>query len=206
MEYARSLRDQAKILLEQENELVSRKAKRSSDRGLLEEIMRSGTLNDKISALTLKVRGAPLHHMTELGKLLSMMARNNRRESLPCLNSFKDLCVGNLLPSDRKLKFFEDQPLSGANVTQRHIVLWYFEDYLKKAFYNFLLLSEVPYTTTPHLTNVGEKPRPRRACQAQHARPLLRHPVRQARAGGQSADPRCQQAGMQPSPSPTDQD
>ncbi|KAJ9088322.1 RNA-binding ribosome biosynthesis protein mak21 [Entomophthora muscae] len=142
VDYAQSLRDQAKVLLDQENELVSKKAKRSSDRGLLEEIMRSGTLNDKISALTLKVRGAPLHHMTELGKLLTMMARNNRRESLPCLNSFKDLCSGNLLPSDRKLKFFEDQPLSGANVTQKHLVLWYFEDYLKKAFYNFLLLAE----------------------------------------------------------------
>ncbi|KAI0228980.1 RNA-binding ribosome biosynthesis protein mak21 [Massospora cicadina] len=142
MEYARLLYEQAKLLLDQENELVAKRAKRSSDKGLLEEILRSGTLNDKISALTLKVRGAPIHNMAEFRKLLSMMARNNRRESLPCLNSFKDLCVGNLLPSDRKLKFFEDQPLSSPNVRQSHLVLWYFEDYLKKAFYNFLLLSE----------------------------------------------------------------
>ncbi|KAI9292343.1 CBF-domain-containing protein [Neoconidiobolus thromboides FSU 785] len=141
-DFANELLETAKDLIQQENELSENGNKSQSDQQFMADIMQSGTLSDKISALTLQIQESPLHHLKEFSKLLMMMRRNNRRESMLCLNSLKDLCLSCLLPSDRKLKYFFDQPLSSPNVTQKHLIIWYFEDYLKKAYFDFLLISE----------------------------------------------------------------
>jgi hypothetical protein len=46
----------------------------------------------------------------------------------------------NSLPSSR---YFRDQPLLHPDVTDRHLVVWYFEDWLKKYFFSLLQILEV---------------------------------------------------------------
>jgi ribosome biogenesis protein MAK21 len=38
-----------------------------------------------------------------------------------------------------------DQPLSHPSVTDQHLLLWYFEDWLKKYFFSILQILEVRY-------------------------------------------------------------
>jgi len=40
-------------------------------------------------------------------------------------------------------RYFRDQPLTHPDVTEQHLVLWYFEDWLKKYFFAILQLLEV---------------------------------------------------------------
>jgi ribosome biogenesis protein MAK21 len=75
-----------------------------------------------------------------------MALKKSRREALMAVDSIKDLLLGSLLP-DRKLKYFSDQPFSATKCTSMHLVLWYFEDLLKKFYYRFIQLLEVRFST-----------------------------------------------------------
>lgn len=41
------------------------------------------------------------------------------------------------------VRYFVDQPIAHPGVTDKHILLWYFEDWLKKYFYSVLQILEV---------------------------------------------------------------
>lgn len=77
--------------------------KPSSDAAFMQTVLKSGTLNDRISALTLKIQEDQLYSLAEFTTLLKMAQKNNRREALLALNSLKDLFCNGFLP-DRKLK------------------------------------------------------------------------------------------------------
>jgi hypothetical protein len=47
-----------------------------------------------------------------------------------------------LIPVSR---YMRDQPLSHPSVTDQHLLLWYFEDWLKKYFFSILQILEVRY-------------------------------------------------------------
>ncbi|PFH49158.1 hypothetical protein AMATHDRAFT_5130 [Amanita thiersii Skay4041] len=120
-------------------------------------IIQSGTLSDRLSALTLLVQSSPLHNIQSLEKLRTMAERGKgkggREECLKALRCIVDWWVGGGAP-DRKLKYFRDQPLSHPSVTDKHLLAWYFEDWLKKFFFSILQILEIlsldslPYVRT----------------------------------------------------------
>ena len=139
------LQSRAKALFEKEIELFKNASKMSaSDSSFVSTILSSGTLTDKVSAITLLIQESPLHRYPLLEKQLlhGMAQKKARRQSILALDSIKDLILNSLLP-DRKLKYFCDQPILSKNVQQKEWILWYFEDVIKKMYFEFIRLLEV---------------------------------------------------------------
>ncbi|KAJ1918595.1 RNA-binding ribosome biosynthesis protein mak21 [Mycoemilia scoparia] len=123
----------------------------SSDQAFISNIINSGTLSDKVSGLTLLVQESPLHAFKHFELLMNMARKNSRREALLAISSIKDLMVSSLLP-DRKLRFFADQPIMHPQVTQKHLVYWYFENQLKKNYFELIQLIEaLAYDSVIHV-------------------------------------------------------
>ncbi|KAF5378151.1 hypothetical protein D9615_007633 [Tricholomella constricta] len=133
----------------------------SSEANFLSKIISSGTLSDRLSALTLLVQSSPIHNTKALETLKGMAERGKgkggREESLKALRCIVDWWVGGGAP-DRKLKYFRDQPLNHPAVTDEHLLMWYFEDWLKKYFFSILQILEtlsldpLQYVRTQSLT------------------------------------------------------
>ena len=79
----------------------------ASDSQFLQKVLQSGTLSDRLSAMTLLVQGSPVHNIKSLESLKSMAERGKgkggREESLKALRCIIDWWVGGGVP-DRKLK------------------------------------------------------------------------------------------------------
>lgn len=58
-------------------------------------------------------------------------------------------------------RYFVDQPLTQAGATDKHLVVWYFEDWLKKYFYSVLQILEalsldpLPYVRTQAMSLIS---------------------------------------------------
>lgn len=80
----------------------------NADYNFLQNILQTGTLSDRLSALTLLVQSSPLHNTKALGALKSMAERGKgkggREESLKALRCVVDWWVGGGAPN-RKLKY-----------------------------------------------------------------------------------------------------
>lgn len=126
----------AQRLLEEEVQRFETKkgGKMSSDDKYLATMMKSGTLADRVAALTLTIQSSPFHSLSRLGQLITMASKKARRESMMAVDSLKDLFINNLLPDDRRLNFFHQNPLHHPSVTDEHLVLWFYEHCLKTAF------------------------------------------------------------------------
>ncbi|KAJ3277425.1 hypothetical protein HDU76_010370, partial [Blyttiomyces sp. JEL0837] len=136
--------EKAKTLYEEEVAKYDKiKFQSESDRNFMSTVLKSGTTTDKVSAVTLLIQESPVHTLALLrDQMINGMARKkSRREAILAIDAIKDLATGSLLP-DRHLKYFRDQPLFSPKVTPRHLILWYFEDSLKKVYFEFLKLLE----------------------------------------------------------------
>ncbi|KAG8743453.1 hypothetical protein FRC10_012033 [Ceratobasidium sp. 414] len=140
----------------------------SADAHFLESVLQGGTRSDRLSALTLVVQGAPVHSTRSLDGLRAMASKKGGRgESLKALRAIVDWWVGGGCP-DRKLRYFRDQPVSSGEITDAHLIVWHFEDWLKKYFFSILQLLEtlsldpLPYIRTQTMalifTLLKEKP------------------------------------------------
>ncbi|KAF9973347.1 hypothetical protein BGZ73_003424 [Actinomortierella ambigua] len=134
--YAQRLLDEEAAKYE-ENPVFS-----ASDKHFVSTIMASGTLNDRVSALTLLVQESPLHNTKSLDKLMGMAEKKGRTEALKSMESLKDMFINGLLP-DRKLKYFQDRTLTHPKATNEHLMMWLFEDYIKKTFWKFVQLLKI---------------------------------------------------------------
>lgn len=133
------LMEKAYSALQTENEVYSSSVlPKSRDRHFLTQIISSGTLNDKIGALTLMIQESPLHTMRSLEVLVSMAKKKNRNQSIQSIAALKDLFVSTVLP-DRKLRRFED---SCSSIDPKSLLVWAFEDWLRKQYLNFLKMVE----------------------------------------------------------------
>ncbi|KAJ2413542.1 RNA-binding ribosome biosynthesis protein mak21 [Coemansia sp. RSA 2530] len=121
---------------------ASKKSLSTSDRSFVSNILSSGTLSDRVSALTLIVQESPVHNIKSLGQLMAMVQKKNRREALMAVGSVKDLMSLNLLPPNRKLKYFADQPINARGVTNAHWIMWAFEDKLKRHYFDLIQVME----------------------------------------------------------------
>ncbi|EFE39740.1 hypothetical protein TRV_05551 [Trichophyton verrucosum HKI 0517] len=156
------MREYAMTLLEAENKAyTSNRDSKSSSYKFYSTIVSSGTLSDKISALTLSVQESPLHNTQALENLVGLAKKRSRAQAVEVLRSLKDLFAqGTLLPSDRRLKHFVNQPaltaaLSEAGghwdigdklpnqIEKSHLIMWAFEDFLKDQYFEVLKVLEV---------------------------------------------------------------
>ena len=161
LELAERVRTHAQALLEAENkEYGLHERFNNSAHQFYSTIMSSGTLSDKISALTLSVQESPLHNMKALETLLSLASKRSRSQAVEVLGALKDLFgSGALLPSDRKLRHFANQPgLSTAfarteldwkptdplpkSLKKVHLISWAYEDWLKSTYFEVIKIIE----------------------------------------------------------------
>lgn len=155
------VQEHAKSLLEKENkEYAAHDKNASSAHQFYSTIMSTGTLSDKISALTLSVQESPVHNVKALETLVGLARKRSRGQAVEVLGALKDLFgPGNLLPSDRKLRPFAAQPALCAAFEQMdfqwtpnkplpeplkssHLISWAYEDWLKSTFFEVLKIME----------------------------------------------------------------
>ncbi|KAI0631606.1 CBF/Mak21 family-domain-containing protein [Trametes polyzona] len=124
---------------------ASSAAASASDAHFLKTVLATGTLSDRLSALTLLVQASPVHNAVALESLRAMAqrgrAKGGRDEGLKAVRCVVDWWVGGGGPG-RKLKYFRDQPLLHPDVDDAHLLIWYFEDWLKKYFFSILQILE----------------------------------------------------------------
>jgi ribosome biogenesis protein MAK21 len=154
------LRDYAQDLLETENQEFMKAQQHSSSQGFYNTVIASGTLSDKISALTLAVQESPIHNVKALETLIGLAKKRSRAQAVDVLRALKDLFAqGSLLPSDRRLYTFAAQPglMTGFSklktwnlgdplprgVGHNQLMVWYFEDRLKEQYFEILKTLEV---------------------------------------------------------------
>ncbi|SOV09034.1 related to MAK21 - protein required for 60S ribosomal subunit biogenesis [Ustilago sp. UG-2017a] len=115
-----------------------------------------GTLSDRISALTLLVQSSPLHNVKHMDNLLNMARKKSRQEASCATRALSDWLASQGGLGSRKLRYFRDQPqlaaasaalssgdLVAAEAAKSHILLWAFEDYLKKFYFQLLQILQV---------------------------------------------------------------
>ncbi|AOA64351.1 66S pre-ribosomal particles component [Komagataella phaffii CBS 7435] len=123
--------------LDRENEIYMREfSKASSQKKFLNDILTSGTLSDKISALTLLIQEAPLHNVKSVDALLLMCEKKSRTAALQSIEAVTDMLVNGILP-DRKLHYFHRQPLN-MQLSDEQLAIYVFEDHLKKQYFQFI--------------------------------------------------------------------
>ncbi|CAI4037945.1 hypothetical protein SMKI_04G2820 [Saccharomyces mikatae IFO 1815] len=142
-EQVEKLFERGKQTLEVDNQTYYEEfTKDSSQAKFMSQILSDGTLNDKISAVTLLIQDSPLHNTKSLETLVSYCGKKSRNSALQSLNALKDLFLNGLLPN-RKLRYFKNQPGLSMLLNKRTLALFYFEDYLKKLFFRVLEVLEV---------------------------------------------------------------
>ncbi|GFF44130.1 uncharacterized protein C4F10.09c [Aspergillus lentulus] len=150
-------------LLEKETKMYTeaQQASASSSHKFYTTIMSTGTLSDKISALTLAVQESPVHNTKQLENLIGLGKKRSRAQAVEVLRSLKDMFAqGTLLPNDRRLKTFGNQPalmaaFQGAGskwsegdplpggLQNSHLIMWAYEDFLKDQYFEVLKILEV---------------------------------------------------------------
>ncbi|KAI1744053.1 CBF-domain-containing protein [Xylaria scruposa] len=157
-----ALKNYAKTLLDEDTAAYSTSFAASSSRKFMSTIMSSGTMSDKVSALTLAIQESPMHNIKAFENLMGLGAKRSRGPALAALAALVDLLgPGMILPSDRRLRTFASQlgligtlqkhdikswsagqALPG-KITKAHLLSWYFEDWLKDAYFKMIQNLEV---------------------------------------------------------------
>ncbi|KAL6303673.1 CBF/Mak21 family-domain-containing protein, partial [Sparassis latifolia] len=141
----------ASDLLAQDAAVYQASTTSTGDAHFMQNILARGTLSDRLSALTLLVQASPVHNAKALETLRGLAERGRgkggREEGLKAVRCVVDWWVGGGAPG-RKLRYFRDQPLLHPSVTDSYLVMWYFEDWLKKYFFSILQILET-YSLDP---------------------------------------------------------
>ncbi|CAN0202228.1 unnamed protein product, partial [Phaeothamnion confervicola] len=118
---------------------LRRARKQTGDDKWLAQVLRAGTLSDRVAALTLQVQESPPHRLAALDKLVDMAAQKDRRAAQLSLEALQDLFCSVLLPDGRRLARFEARGPRQLGEALRWaerdptgvgkaLVLWHFED------------------------------------------------------------------------------
>ncbi|PGH00151.1 ribosome biogenesis protein MAK21 [Blastomyces parvus] len=155
------VQEYATSLLDLENQAFATSQQSSSSHKFYSTIVSSGTLSDKISALTLAVQESPLHNVKALENLIGLAKKRSRAQAVEVLRSLKDMFAqGTLLPSNRRLKSLANQsallaafenvpgnwtpssPLPNG-LERSHLIVWAFEAFLKEQYFEVLKILEI---------------------------------------------------------------
>jgi len=109
----------------------------SGDDRYMKQVLKSGTLADKVAAMTLLVGESPVHRLSTLDGLLAM-AKSGRHTSKMAIESLKDFFAGEGLPDGRRLLRLEDRGAAAASASPAALVCFVFEERLADRFGEFL--------------------------------------------------------------------
>ncbi|KAK4197727.1 putative ribosome biogenesis protein [Triangularia verruculosa] len=156
-----NLKAYSQSLLDDDSAAFSKKQSSSSTQRFMSTIMSSGTLSDKVSALTLSIQESPLHTRKAFENLIALAGKKSRGQAIAALGALVDLLGnGSVLPNDRRLRVFSAQPAllcalqkqgsspwTGSSklpgkLTQAHLMMWAYEDWLKDAYFRIIQLLE----------------------------------------------------------------
>lgn len=96
-------------------------------------MLNSGTLTDKIAAMTSLVQTDAVHNIDMVEELLSMANKKGKREAQLAIHSLRELFIEWILP-DRPLRYFSQQPLENEEVNDSMLVLFYYEHLIKQKY------------------------------------------------------------------------
>ncbi|KAL4421400.1 hypothetical protein ABPG75_010691 [Micractinium tetrahymenae] len=132
-----------RLLLVEEQAFEQNMGRRSSaDVKWLQQVRRSGTTADKVAAMSVLVQDAAVANLHSLDGLLAMCSKRGGARAVvgSAMDALKELFISVLLP-DRKLRFFEQQPLDKLEAGrdgERRLLYWLLEDGLKKRYASFI--------------------------------------------------------------------
>ncbi|XP_013388500.1 CCAAT/enhancer-binding protein zeta-like [Lingula anatina] len=131
--------------------------RKGSDAKWMKTVVSSGTLADKMAALTIQIQDSPVHTLQSLDLLINMAKKKGKRECMLAVDTLRELFISDLLP-DRKLKPFEQHPLSqlasltsgNKDARDKRLVMWYFEAQLKSRYETVVkALEHIGHDTIP---------------------------------------------------------
>ncbi|KYO23872.1 CCAAT/enhancer-binding protein zeta isoform X2 [Alligator mississippiensis] len=139
----------AQKLYQHEAEMYKNKTnlQKGSSSAWMKTVVSSGTLGDRMAAMTLLIQDSAVHSFQFVETLVNLIKKKgSRRQSLMALDTCKELLVSDLLPDNRKLYTFSQHPfhklekLSSGNrdSRDRRLILWYFEHHLKQLVAEFV--------------------------------------------------------------------
>lgn len=116
----------------------------SSDQKWINDVIKSGTLSDKVAALTMLIQESPFHELKSLDQLINLIGYQpstnnskhhntsniNPRTAEIVLEALKDLLLHNLLPNDRRLLNFSKRPLGHPSMNMPIAMIFYYESEL----------------------------------------------------------------------------
>jgi hypothetical protein len=106
-----------------------------NDEKWMNDVIRSGTVSDKIAALALRIQQSPPHELESFDILITMALKKEQRTSQLALEAIKDLLIHNLLPSNRRLIPYSLRPLGGGGGQMSLSILflfWYENELIKR--------------------------------------------------------------------------
>ncbi|KAL0251760.1 hypothetical protein GEMRC1_000972 [Eukaryota sp. GEM-RC1] len=118
------------------NQFVEEHAQ-NQKKSVLSDLSTAGTLEDRISSLSLQISASPVHNLTSILALHDIL--NNARKSVrtSVISALVDLYTNTLIPPNSTLTSFSERPLS-PSTPESDLIQWYFEDKVKFSFSNFL--------------------------------------------------------------------
>ncbi|XP_051867269.1 CCAAT/enhancer-binding protein zeta [Pristis pectinata] len=139
----------AKQLYEHETNLYTNKKniQKGANSTWMKTVVTTGTLADRMAAMTLLIQDAPVHTLHFVEVLVNQIKKKgSRRQSLMALSTLTELLISDLLPDNRKLQTFSQHPfkkleeLASGNKDARdkRLIMWYFEHLLKHHFAEFV--------------------------------------------------------------------
>ena len=109
-------------------------------------MLKQGTLNDKISALSTIIQRDPQHSLSYLQTLLGLAKKKNRKQAEQAVNTIKDLFCdvllyyNSLLRDGNKLSAFSKNPLLAKKSAEpKELLQAYFEHQLKEIYSDFII-------------------------------------------------------------------
>ena len=161
-EYLSKLRARATRLLEVESIVAAKQDALSKNSSLswLQQAKQGGTTSDKVAAMAVLVQEFPIAHLASLDGLVSMAGKRGGARAVVgvALDALLELWKDVLLPPDRKLKYFIQQPLSklpSGKAADKCLILWEFEDRLKAKYATFV--EQLAVLSTDNLEFIKEK-------------------------------------------------
>uniref|UniRef100_A0A673JZB1 CCAAT/enhancer-binding protein zeta n=1 Tax=Sinocyclocheilus rhinocerous TaxID=307959 RepID=A0A673JZB1_9TELE len=134
-----------------ENEIALYKNKKNFQKGAnsawMKSVVSTGTLTDRMAAMTVLIQDAPIHSLEHVENLVSLVKKKgSRRQGLMALDTLKELLLTDLLPKHRKLHTFSQHPFEqleekasgNRDARDRRLILWYFEHLLKLQVIDFV--------------------------------------------------------------------
>jgi ribosome biogenesis protein MAK21 len=157
------MRERASKLLEIESIVAAKDASLSKNSNIswLQQAKQGGTTSDKVAAMAVLVQEFPVAHLKSLEGLVTMSGKRGGARAVvgTTLDILIELWKDVLLPPNRKLRYFYQQPLSevhsSSKSSDRWLVMWEFEDRLKTQYATFV--EQLAVLSTDNLDFIKEK-------------------------------------------------